>query len=108
MTKKKDTPPKQGNKDTSNTSTVNLGETEKLTVEYLLKHPDCNRWDLGAYIETGYAPDIIQHIRKKGIDIKTTIVPYTKRSGKKTHIGLYKIKSNSTDKAQKALGGNCE
>lgn len=105
---KKITPPKRGNKNTSNNSTINLGEIEKLTVEYMLKHPDCNRWDLGAYIETGYAPDIIQHIRRKGIDIKTTIVPYTKRSGKKTHIGLYRIKANSINKAKKALGSNSE
>jgi len=104
MDKKKQPPsPKSNHHNQANNSTNRFNETQKLTLEFILKHPNCNRWELGAYIETGYAPDIIQHIRRKGIDIKTTIVPYTKRSGKKTTIGLYSIKVNSIDKARLAI-----
>ena len=104
MNNKKQSPSPKGNHQKQvNTSTSRFNETERLTLEFILKYPNCNRWDLGAYIETGYAPDIIQHIRKKGIGIKTTIVPYTKRSGKKTHIGLYSIKANSLEKARLAV-----
>lgn len=91
--------------DNNTQKTGRLTPLQKLTLKFILEHPRCNRWELGGYIESGYSPDLVQYIRKTGIEIITEMVKYVKRSGVKTRIGLYSVDSNSIQKAKRAVYG---
>ena len=102
-----DTPQPQGapRKQNKNNLISRLSPLRKLTLQYILEHPRCNRWELGAWVESGYAPDIIQYIRKAGIRINTEMVKYKKRSGVETEIGLYSVDERSIKDAEQAVYG---
>lgn len=77
-----------------------LKYTEWKTLERLLKSP-CNRFELGSYILSGYAPNDIKGLRDKGFAIRTERVSYRRSDGKWTTIGIYHLED--IEKAKKAL-----
>ncbi len=85
--------------------TKHLSPLRRLALKYILENPRCNRWELGTYLESGYAPDIVQYIRKAGYRIITEMVEYTKKSGIETEIGLYSVDPRSIKDAEKAIYG---
>ncbi len=79
---------------------MKLTYTEWKTLERLLISP-CDRFELGRYILSGYAPNDVKALRDKGFNIKTEYVAYLRTDGKETKIGIYHLEA--IEKAQKAI-----
>lgn len=95
---KKATPRQENSLDINNI--INLRFSEWKTLERLLKSP-CNRFELGSYILSGYAPNDVKALRDKGYRIHTEYVPYLRSDGKETRIGIYHLEDE--EKARIAL-----
>ena len=78
----------------------NLTYTEWKTLERLLISP-CDRFELGRYILSGYAPNDVKSLRDKGYRINTEYVSYLRADGRETRIGIYHLVD--VEKAQKAI-----
>jgi len=111
-TKKADTHHKHGSKksvsnraDKNNINRINLSATQSRAVKVLLRGA-CISWDLERLIHCRYAPDIIQNIRKKGLNITTELVSYPRSTdGKIVKVGRYSIADDSIKKAELAVAG---
>ena len=79
---------------------MKLTYTEWKTLERLLISP-CDRFELGRYILSGYAPNDVKALRDKGFNIQTEYVSYLRTDGKETRIGIYHLIDKET--AQKAI-----
>ena len=79
---------------------ISLTYTEWKTLERLLISP-CDRFELGRYILSGYAPNDIKSLRDKGFEIQTEYVSYLRSDGKETRIGIYHLLNK--EKAQKSI-----
>lgn len=79
---------------------MKLTYTEWKTLERLLISP-CDRFELGRYILSGYAPNDVKALRDKGFNIHTEYVSYLRTDGKETRIGIYHLKDK--EKAQEAI-----
>ena len=61
-------------------------------------------WDMERIIHCRYAPDIIQHIRRKGIDIKTEMVSHIRATDNRpVRVGKYSINPDYVKKAKLAV-----
>lgn len=79
-----------------------MSAVQRACTRFILENPGCNRWQLGTAIDRGYAPDVVQYLRRKGIGVLTDM---RKVSEKKRPIGHYSIKHESREKAWKMVGG---
>jgi len=79
---------------------MKLTYTEWKTLERLLISP-CDRFELGRYILSGYAPNDVKALRDKGFNIHTEYVSYLRTDGKETRIGIYHLRDKQ--KAQDAI-----
>ena len=79
-----------------------LNTVQRACLRYILENPACHRWQLGGAINRGYAPDVVQYIRQKGIKINTV---QRKVEWKKRPIGFYSVASESKAKAWQMIGG---
>ena len=71
----------------ANYNTSALNYREKLALRRLQKG-SCDRWELARAIGRGYAPDVVQYLRIKGIPVITTM---TKVGYKNNPIGIYSL-----------------
>jgi len=78
-----------------------LSSVQRACLRFLLDNPDSNRWELVGGIGRGYAPDVVQYLRRKGIQIITDM---RKVNGKNRPIGFYTIAPESVDKAREMVG----
>ena len=79
-----------------------MSAVQRACTRYILENPACTRWQLGSAIERGYAPDVVQYLRLKGISVITDM---RKVKGKKRPIGHYIISRESRAKAWQMVGG---
>ena len=79
-----------------------MSAVQRACTRYILENPDCNRWELGEAIGRGYAPDVVQYLRRKGIEVITDM---RKVAFKKVPIGFYTIHPESRAKAWQMIGG---
>jgi len=79
-----------------------LNAVQKACLRYILENPACHRWQLGSAINRGYAPDVVQYIRQKGIKINTV---QCKVEWKKRPIGFYSVAPESRAKAWQMIEG---
>lgn len=82
--------------------TINLTYTEWKTLERLLISP-CDRFELGRYILSGYAPNDVKALRDKGFKIHTAYVSYLRSDDKETKIGIYHLVDK--EEAQQVIEG---
>ena len=88
------------NNSQANINRVHLSPTQSRAVKLLLTGSYIS-WDLERLIHCRYAPDIIQHLRLKGISIITEMVSHIRATdGKKVKVGKYSIAPESLDKAR--------
>ncbi len=79
-----------------------MSSVQRACTRFILENPDCNRWELGKAIERGYAPDVVQYLRQKGIKVITDM---RKVAFKKVPIGFYTIHPESRAKAWRMIRG---
>ena len=79
-----------------------MSAVQRACTRYILENPSRHRWDLGDAIDRGYAPDVVQYLRQKGIKVVTDM---KKVSWKKRPIGFYSIAPESRAKAWQMVGG---
>ena len=102
--KKSNTPSAKGAPENqqANNNKIHLSPIQSRAVKLLL-NKSCISWDLEILIHCRYAPDIIQHIRRKGIEVITTMVPHKRLTdGKTVRVGKYSIAPSSLDTARLA------
>ena len=96
-----DQPPATGGKpDKQPRKHTTFSAKQRQCLRYILNNPKCNRWKLGANIDRGYAPDVVQYLRQKGIDIITDMKLV---EGHKVAIGHYSIGDKSKANVHKIL-----
>ena len=78
-----DTPqPRGAPENQANHTRIHLSPTQSRIVTLLLNKPHIS-FDLERFACCRYAADQVQHLRNKGIDIVTTMIPYIRQVDKK-------------------------
>ena len=106
MKKYKKAEPRQENSQNNITSNKNkkhstMSAVQRACIRYILENPACNRWQLGNAIDRGYAPDVVQYLRRKGLSVITDM---RKTKDGNRPIGHYTISPESRNKAWQMIG----